>query len=53
MIKPKLVQIAPQTYVNADGDTYTQMFAVDEDGGVWEYSFMNEIWKRLSEKRRD
>ena len=33
----KFVQIATAAYVNVDGESYTPVYALGDDGSVWEY----------------
>ena len=43
----KFVQIATAAYVNVDGESYTPLYALGDDGSVWElvHSGRSSKWR--------
>ncbi len=54
MIHPKFIQITASAYVSSDGDSYTQLYSLSEDGEVYEHHVDGlgySSWDKISEDR--
>jgi hypothetical protein len=44
----KFIQIATAAYVNAHGESFTPLYALGDDGSVWELHPHGHEWRRVA-----
>lgn len=49
---PKFIQISNSTSHDDDGQEWERLYALDEDGGVWWYDFVDSYWRKLPDRDR-
>lgn len=47
--RPKFIQITNSNAFNRNDFEYEQLYALDVDGGVWFYDFVDNSWNRLAD----